>query len=84
MIKLGQEAKDKVTGFKGILTARCQYITGCDQYQISPAGLDSDNKLKELYQFDEGRIEILGPGIAEKEVQAKKKGGPQRISASIK
>jgi hypothetical protein len=76
--------KDKITGFKGILTARHTYITGCDQYTISPVGLDNENKLKELYSFDEGRIEILGPGINEKEVQAETKGGPQRMSTSVK
>ena len=85
MIELGQKAKDKITGFEGILTARCQYITGCDQYQLSPVGLDKENKLKELYQFDEGRIEILGPGINKEEVQKKKSpGGPQRQSANAK
>lgn len=84
MIELGQKAKDKITGFEGILTARFQYITGCDQYQISPIGMDKDNKLKDLYSFDEGRIKILGPGITEKEVQTEKKGGPQRASTSVK
>ena len=83
MLKLGQEAKDKITGFKGILTARHQYITGCDQYAISP-GLNGEGKLGDIYQFDEGRIEILGPGINEKEVQTKPPGGPQFASKSSK
>ena len=84
MIELGQEAKDKVTGFEGIITARHQYITGCDQYQLCPPGVDKENKLKDIYSFDEGRIEILGPGITEKEVRGPKKGGPQRQSANAK
>lgn len=30
MLKLGQQGKDKITEYEGILTARHQYITGCD------------------------------------------------------
>lgn len=84
MIELGQKAKDKITGFEGILTARHQYITGCDQYQLSPDGLDEDGKLKEMYSFDEGRIEILGPGITKKDVESDKPGGPQFQSKHVK
>lgn len=84
MIKLGQKAKDKITGFEGILTARHQYITGCDQYQLAPDGLDDDGKLKEIYSFDEGRIEILGPGITEADVESDKPGGPQFQSKHVK
>ncbi len=84
MLELGQEAKDKITGFEGILTARYQYITGCDQYQISAQGLDKEGKLKEIFSFDEGRIEILGKGVDIKEVQTGKPGGPQRQSVHIK
>jgi len=84
MIELGQEAMDKVTGFKGILTARHQYITGCDQYSICPPGMDNENKLKESYAFDEGRIEIIGRGINASDVKAVKPGGPQRPSTSVR
>jgi len=84
MIKLGQKAKDKITGFEGILTSRHQYITGCDQYSLAPEGLDDDNKLKEIYSFDEGRIEIIGCGINPETVKTKKAGGPQFASKSVK
>ncbi len=84
MLELGQKAKDKITGFEGILTARHQYITGCDQYAISPIGLNKDNQPKEIYQFDEGRIEILGKGINKKTVQSDEPGGPQFSSQSIR
>lgn len=76
-IELGQEAKDKVTGFNGILTCRIQYLTGCDHYGIAPRAVDG--KVNETAYFDEGRIEIIGPGITVKEVEAPSgKGGPQR------
>ena len=84
MITMGQLGRDKITLFKGIITARHQYITGCDQYTLSPEGLDKEGKLHEQYQFDEGRIDIIGAGINEKKVQTKTKGGPQRTSTAVK
>lgn len=76
MIELGQKAKDKITGFKGILVGRCQYITGCDQYGIAPPA--KDGKTGDTNWFDEGRIEIIGKGVLPKEVKSKINGGPNR------
>lgn len=55
--KFGLMAKDKITGFSGILTASSSYITGCDQYFVQPKA-DGAN-FKEGRWFDEGRIEII-------------------------
>jgi hypothetical protein len=75
-IRLGQEAKDKITGFKGILTAKVDYLFGCTQYGIAPES--KDGKVQDTAYFDEGRIEITGPGITAEEVQAEKPGGINR------
>lgn len=61
MIQLGQRAKDKITGFSGVLTDRHSYLTGCDQYSITPP-VNDEGEFCGLVSFDEGRIEILGPG----------------------
>ena len=76
MIELGLEGKDKVTGFKGIITGRSQFLTGCDQYNLVPKV--QDGKLEPVQWFDEGRIEIIGPGITAASVAGPKPGGPQR------
>lgn len=84
MIKLGQEAKDKITGFNGILTARLQYITGCDQYTLTPKK-NKEGGLDDCYNFDEKRLEIIGKGILPKEVTNKKdSGGPHRKALNSK
>ncbi len=36
MKNLGRDAIDIVTGFKGVVTGKVQYLTGCAQYYISP------------------------------------------------
>lgn len=76
MIELGQKAKDKITQFEGILTAKITYLYGCNQYCIVPPA--KDGEVKEGQWFDEGRIEITGPGVTAKEVQTEKSGGINR------
>lgn len=81
MIELGFVGKDKITGFEGIITSRCQYITGCDQYALQPPAKDGD--IKDAKWFDEGRILITGSGINATDVQGEKNGGPQRDAPNI-
>jgi len=69
---LGKEAKDKVTGFKGVITGRSDFIAGCRQYCLTPPMKD-DGKLADAHWFDEERIEVVGDGVA---IAAVKTGGP--------
>lgn len=39
--KLGIKGKDILSDFEGILEARIEYITGCDQYHIRAKALPS-------------------------------------------
>jgi hypothetical protein len=71
--ELGKKGKDKITGFAGILTARCEFLTGCNRYCIQPQELKDGKPIDSIY-FDEAQIEILSDGISEKEVQGEKKG----------
>lgn len=67
---MGKLAKDKITGFTGIITSKHEYLTGCNQYGLQPA-IDKDGKVPDKGYFDEGRVEIIGPGITEAEVAGK-------------
>ena len=80
--KLGEQAKDKLTGFTGILYGASRYLTGCDQYCLKPP-VDKDGNLRESKWFDEGEIEIIGKGIDAKEVKSKGNGGPRRDAPKI-
>lgn len=82
--ELGNLAEDKITGFKGILTYRAQYLTGCNNYGIQPLELGEKGEIKEIAQFDESRIRDLGKGVSlteevaeVKEESKKDPGGPQ-------
>ena len=74
IFELGVKAKDKVTGFEGIIIGRADHITGCNTYGVKPK-VDKDGKVQEAEWFDEGTITIIGKGITEKEVKAKENGG---------
>jgi len=76
MIQLGQQARDKVTGFEGIVTARVEYLTGCNQYGLTPPA--REGKVEGTEYFDEARIDIVGRGILPEAVQGEAKGGPNR------
>lgn len=82
MIELGKKAIDKITGFSGIITSRVQYLTGCDQYGITPKMQKKDTEVKRTEYFDEGRIEVLGEGIKPAKVAAPARGGPNRDAPS--
>jgi hypothetical protein len=73
MQNLGKKAKDKVTGFEGIIVGKTSYLFGCNSYGITPAA--AEGKVNDTCWFDEGRIEILGDGILPSAVQAEKNGG---------
>lgn len=73
---LGKNAKDKVTGFEGIIIGRCEYLFGCTQYGLAPPV--RDGKTGDTCWFDEGRIEVIGVGIEPEKVRAIRPGGPNR------
>ena len=54
-IQFGAPCKDVITGFSGIATGHCTYISGCSQILISPA-VSEDGGYREPHWFDEQRV----------------------------
>lgn len=54
---MGCKAKDKITGFTGIITGKASYITGCDQYLVQP--ICTGNSYKDGRWFDDGRLIVV-------------------------
>lgn len=57
--ELGITLKDIVTGFKGIVMSRIEYLTGCNQYGICPKNLNKDGNPRDWQYFDEHRLQIV-------------------------
>lgn len=62
-IKLGQEVKDNISGFKGIAICRCLWLHGCERILVQPAMGKKDEKLPESHTFDEPQLEIISDGV---------------------
>lgn len=78
---LGKKVRDQVTGFEGIATAKLIFLYGCSQYGVTPEV--KDGKLDDSHYFDEGRLEVVGPGIAPESVQVEKPGADHSMFPKI-
>lgn len=74
--ELGSMAEDLITGFKGIIAARSNWISGCNTYGLRPE-VDKDGKVLELEWFDENVIFIIKEGVITINKPAEDPGGPQ-------
>lgn len=80
MINLGEECRDKVTGFRGIAIARTLWLNGCARVTIQPK-MDKDGKHPDAVTFDEPQLEVTGKGIRTQKTDT---GGPLPIRISQK
>lgn len=55
---LGRTAKDRVTGFTGVVTSISFDLYGCIQAAVNPA-VDKDQKLPDGRWFDVNRLEVV-------------------------
>lgn len=74
-IALGSKVKDKVTGLKGMVVSRHEYLNGCWRYGVQPT-LDKDGKIPDAYYIDEMQLEVVEEPKAVKK-GSEKTGGPR-------
>jgi heat shock protein HspQ len=55
---LGDEVKDKITGYRGIVICRTEWLNACRRYYVQPQTL-KDGKPIEALTFDEDNLEIV-------------------------
>lgn len=58
-IELGQIARDKITGFEGVVSCISTYEHSCRRIALTARSLDKDGKIQEL-EFDEPQVDIVG------------------------
>lgn len=73
MIKLGQEVKDIVSGFRGIAVCRSEFLNGCIRYTVQAKVTKKDGSMPDERWFDEKQLEVSGKGVY---VEPKRTGGP--------
>ena len=57
--ELGTKVRDVITGFEGVTTGYIEYITGCNQFLVTPA-VDKEKKHVYAKWFDETRLKKVG------------------------
>ena len=73
-IPMGSKVKDRITGVKGIVTARTEFITGCIRYNVEQP-VNKDGTVPEILSFDEERLDIVEPPVEVKGTS----GGPHPV-----
>lgn len=72
---LGDFVKDKITGYSGVVAARCDYLTGCRRYSLQSKELH-EGKPREWHDFDENQLDKIK--VKKEKIETDKtKGGPQ-------
>jgi hypothetical protein len=74
-VKLGDRARDKISGFTGIVTGKCEYLNGCVQFLLRPEKLDKDGKRIDGEWVDYQQLELINSGTYFKNED--RPGGPQ-------
>ena len=74
----GDKVQDSISKFKGIITCRCENITGCIQYTISPECDKKDGKFPESIWIDESRLVKVPNKRAKKIAKPRSPEGPNR------
>jgi hypothetical protein len=56
--RLGDVARDTITGFKGVVITSCDWLHGCRRLTLQPQGL-KDKKPVEAQTFDAPQVQMV-------------------------
>jgi len=56
MIRLGDTVTDSITGFTGVAIGRCDYLNGCEEWELQPKILQENGEPVKARWFDEQRL----------------------------
>ena len=62
-IEWGERYRDTITGFEGVATGYCSYISGCDQVLIN-GGMNKDGDKVVSHWIDSDRVVKVSTGAA--------------------
>ena len=74
MIELGDIVRDKLTGFKGVVVAKIQFLNGCIQYSVLPKAKKT-GEYPEDVGIDEQNIEIISKRNQKPKIKRSPPGG---------
>lgn len=78
-IELGSAVKEKVTGFKGIVVGKTEWLNGCIRFGVQSPNLH-DGKPVDIQWFDQADLVVVKKAAVT--ATPKKPGGPQQDPSS--
>ena len=63
-VALGDKARDRISGFEGIATARTEFLNGCVRISLSPT-VDEKGNAREDRWYDIEQVEVLERAVTE-------------------
>lgn len=72
-MKLGDLARDTVTGFEGVIICKAEWLNGCIRYTLQPRKLSKDGGVKQAESFDHEQVELVESKVV---TPLKPSGGP--------
>jgi hypothetical protein len=72
-IRLGDVARDRITGFAGVVVGDTKWLHGCRRLTLQPQEL-KDGRPLEAHTFDEPQLELVESAVAQGTDDA---GGPR-------
>jgi len=79
----GDEVKDKVSDFTGIIDCSALWLNGCRRYSIQPKMKKGETTKPDSIWIDEETLEKMSDGV-NKAIKPKKTGGPSFSSEGAK
>jgi len=83
-IELGCIARDRISGFEGVVTARSEFLNGCVRLGLTPRKRDDDGAPMEAQWFDIEQVEYAAAGLREVAIAAQQSGGPARETGRMR
>lgn len=62
-IQLGDKAKDKISGFTGIVTGYYRYLNGCVRLNLEPDKLSKDGNVQDGRVFDIEQLVLVKAAV---------------------
>ena len=83
-VELGDQVEDVVSGFKGIVMARTEWLNGCARIVVQPK-VGKDRKMPDNACFDEPQLKIIKRANTPKPVRKQRAstGGPKDDATAI-
>lgn len=81
-IELGDEVKDVITGFTGIVVCSSEWLNKCVRVQVQSRSLDKDGKVGHTEHFDIEQVELVKKSVVN--INKEYTGGPQQGEDNVK